>query len=40
MPEVLIHLRKELGLGTITNDAVDILNKEQLKNLVKNFLVN
>jgi integrase/recombinase XerD len=40
MPEVLTHLRKELGLGTITNDAVDTLNKEQLKNLVKNFLVN
>jgi len=40
MPKVMTQLRVELGLDQITNESVDTLNKEQLKNLVKNFLVN
>ena len=40
MPEVMSHLRKELGLDKITPDSVDTLSKEQLQNLVRNFVVN
>ena len=40
MPKVLGKLRKELGLDKITPEIVDTLDNNQLKNLVKNFLVN
>ena len=36
MPQV----RKELGLDKIMPERVDTLSKEQLQNLVKNFVVN
>ena len=40
MPEIMAKVRKELGLGNITPEIVDTLSKQQLQNLVKNFVVN
>ena len=40
MPEIMAKVRKELGLGSITPETVDTLSKQQLQNLVKNFVVN
>lgn len=40
MPEIMVALNKKLGLDKLTPDVVDTLSKEQLQNLVKNFVVN
>ena len=40
MPEIMAKVRKELGLGSITPETVDTLSKQQLQNLVKNFVIN
>ena len=38
--KIMPQVRKEIGLDKITPEIVDILSKEQLQNLVKNFVVN
>ena len=40
MPEIMAKLRKELGLGTYQPEVIDTLSKQELQNLVKNFMVN
>ena len=40
MPEIMAKLRKELGLGTYPPEIIDNLSKQELQNLVKNFMVN
>ena len=38
--KIMPQVRKELGLEKITPEIVDTLSKEQLQNLVKNFVAN
>ena len=38
MPKVMTKLREELGLDKITPSVVDTLSKQELQNLVKNFI--
>ena len=38
--KIMPQVRKELGLDKITPEIVYTLSKEQLQNLVKNFVVN
>ena len=38
--KIMPQFRKELGLVKIMPEIVDTLSKEQLQNLVKNFVAN
>ena len=38
--KIMPQVRKEIELDKITHKIVDTLSKEQLQNLVKNFVVN